>query len=106
MTKPVKGARMNPLARKQKILEAAIQIAIVSGYRNITRKEVSLLSGSASGLIGRYFNTVENLKKEVLKEAIKHEIMPILIENLSAREFDKIEISTELKQKIISYLNT
>ena len=106
MTKTLKGARINPLVRKQKILDAAIQLSISSGYRNITRKDVALASDSAQGLVGRYFKTIANLRQEVLKEAVQREIIPILVENLSAREFDRIQLSTELKQKVINYLNT
>lgn len=104
MTKILKGARMNPLARKQKILDAAIHLAIEIGYRNITRKDVATRSDSAQGLVSRYFKTIANLRHEVLKEAVNREIMPILVENLSARDFDRIPVSPELKQKVILYL--
>ena len=95
---------MNPLARKQKILEAAIRLSLTSGYRNITRKDVALSAQSAQGLIGHYFINITNLKKEVLKEAVKREIIPILIENLSDRESERIQLHPALKQKVINYL--
>jgi AcrR family transcriptional regulator len=104
MTKTLKGARMNPLARKQKILEAAISLAIVSGYRNITRKDVAIASDSAQGLVSRYFKTVANLKKEVVREALEREIMPILVENLLDRPIARINLPLELKDKVIHYL--
>jgi len=105
MTKLAKGVRMKPLARKQRILEAAVQLSIETGYRKITKRTVALSSDSAPGLIHRYFKTVANLKHEVIKEAIHREIMPILVEYLSDKELTNLNLTFDLKQKVIEYLN-
>lgn len=102
MTKTIKSVRMYPHERKQKILEAAIQLSIEKGFKTLTRKDVAKASDSAQGLISHYFRNINNLRHEVLKEAVRLEIMPILIENLSVKE---LPISPELKQKVINYLN-
>ena len=96
--------RMKPAIRKQQILDAAIELAVEKGYRNITRKDVAIASKSASGLIGRYFKTVAGLKRSIVEASIEREIMPILAENLSIKGEETKLISAELKEKVILYL--
>lgn len=99
MTKIAKGARMTSFARKQIIFNPTIELAKTKGYRNITRKDIAEFSSSAQGLISHYFGTISNLRREVLKEAIDKEIMPILVDTLSENI-----LSHDLKQKVIHYL--
>lgn len=96
--------RMKPAIRKQQILDAAVELAVEKGYRNITRKDVAIASKSASGLIGRYFKTVAGLKRAIVETAIEREIMPILAENLSIKGEETKSLSPELKEKVILYL--
>ena len=96
--------RMKPAVRKQQILDAAIQLALQKGYRNISRQEVAIASKSASGLIGRYFKTVAGLKRSIVEAAIEREILPILAENLSIKGEETRSLSPELKEKVILYL--
>ncbi len=100
MTK--KRVRMKTADRKQKILNAAIQLSINVGYKNFNRRDLSIASESSHGLLYHYFTNIDNLRHEVLKEAVRLEIMPILVENLSVKE---LPISQELKNKVINYLN-
>lgn len=104
MTNRIKGARMNPLERKEQILNTAINLCLEKGYRQLTRRAVANRMQCASALINHYYKDIENLRTIVLKTAIEKEIIPILAENLAAWGKETIELSTELKEKVIRYL--
>jgi AcrR family transcriptional regulator len=104
MTNRLKGARMNPLARKEQILTTAINLAIEKGYRQLTRRAVATRMQCASALINHYFKDIENLRHIVLLTAIEKEILPILAENYAAWGEETAELPQQLKEKVIRYL--
>lgn len=104
MTSRMKGARMNPLARKEQILNTAINLAIEKGYRQLTRRAVANRMQCASALINHYFKDIENLRSIVLLTAIEKEILPILAENYAAWGVETAELPQQLKEKVIRYL--
>ena len=104
MTNRLKGARMNPRARKEQILNTAINLAIEKGYRQLTRRAVANRMQCASALINHYFKDIENLRNIVLLTAIEKEILPILAENYAAWGEETAGLSQQLKEKVIRYL--
>lgn len=104
MTTRVKGARMNPSARKEQILNTAITLSLEKGYRQLTRRSVANRMQCASALINHYFISIENLKMEVLNAAISQEIIPILAENYVTWGKETAELPKQLKEKVIRYL--
>jgi len=104
MTIRIKGARMNPLARKEQILDIAINLSIERGYRQLTRRAIANRMQCASGLINHYYDSIENLRAIVLATAIEKEIIPILAENLATWGKETVQLPQELKQKVVKYL--
>lgn len=97
--------RKLPTERKQELLEVAIQLAKEEGYSHITRNEIARRAGVAYGLVTSYFKTIDNLKKMVVKEAIKQEIVQILAEALARKEPLTRRLSPALREKVIRYLS-
>ena len=106
MTNHIKGARMNPLARKDQILKTAINLSIEKGYRQLTRESVAKRMQCASALINHYYESIDNLKKVVLVTAVEQEIIPILAENFAAWGVETAALSKELKEKVVRYLTS
>lgn len=104
MTTRVKGARMNPSARKEQILNTAITLSIEKGYQQLTRRSVANRMQCASALINHYFQSIENLRQAVLLTAIEKEIIPILAENYVKWGRETAELPQQLKEKVIRYL--
>lgn len=104
MTNHVKGARMNPDARKALILNTAINLSIEKGYKNLTRRSVANRIQCASALINHYFEGIENLRTIVLKTALDKEIIPILAENYASWGEETAQLPQDVKQKVIRYL--
>lgn len=101
----MKTKRKNPTIRKNILLCTAIKLSIKVGYRNLTREALAKKAKVSPALINYYFDTIEKLKQEVLKEAIKLEIVEILAQALGVQELQKFKISEDLKQKTLSYLS-
>ena len=75
--------RLKPDERKQQIITAAVELAILKGgYKNITRDDIAGLANCSMGLINHYFGTVEELREEVIKQAIALVIPEIIVEAL------------------------
>jgi AcrR family transcriptional regulator len=97
--------RKDPTERKQELLEVAIHLAKETGYSHITRNEIARRAGVAYGLVTSYFKTIDNLKKMVVKEAIKQEIVQIIAEALARKEPLTRRLTPALREKVIRYLS-
>ena len=102
MTSRMKGARMNPLARKEQILDTAIELSIEHGYRQLTRRAVAKKIQCTQTLISHYYASIKDLREAVLNTAIEREVLPILAQDLTIGGV----LTDTLKQKVIAYLTT
>lgn len=96
--------RLDPDIRKQQILDAAIDLSIQKGYRQLTRQSIANKIRCAAPLINHYYGNIENLRDIVLQIAIEREIMPILAESYGSRGKETSHLPTPLKEKVINYL--
>ena len=78
--------RLKPADRKAEILEAAIALATKRGVRRLTREEIAEAAGVTPGLITIRFKTIAALRKEIIIQGVKREILPIIAEGLLDRE--------------------
>lgn len=97
--------RKEPTERKQELLEVAIQLAKEEGYSHITRNEIARRASVAYGLVTSYFKSIDNLKKLVVKEAIKKEIVQIVAQALARKEPLTRKLDPSLREKVIRYLS-
>jgi len=97
--------RKEPSERKQELLEVAIQLAKEEGYSHITRNEIARRAGVAYGLVTSYFKSIENLKRLVIKEAIRLEIVQIVAQALARKEPLTRRLDPSLREKVIRYLS-
>jgi len=104
MNTRAKGARMNPYARKEQILNTAIDLSIENGYQQLTRRAIANRMQCASALINHYYQGIESLRRLVLSTAIEKEILPIIAQNFAVRGNETSELPQHLKDKVIQYL--
>lgn len=84
--------RMDPKARKNEILIAAVALATkTGGFGKLTRKSVAEKAGCSEALVSRYFNTVSNLKRAVMRVAVKDEILSVIGQGVACG--DKIALA-------------
>lgn len=109
MTEAVKKTRRrenNRDIRKSEIMESAVELSKSKGYTTITGEQLAAFAGVARSLINFYFGGMKKLKKELVKMAIRDEILPILSQALSHNDPSIKTINSRLRRKVVEYLNT
>ncbi|MCK5127605.1 MAG: TetR family transcriptional regulator [candidate division Zixibacteria bacterium] len=92
--------RLKPNDRKQQIVDAAVELAVLKGgYRNITRDNVALIANCSRGLINYHFDTIEELRGEVIKRAIALAIPNLIAEAILDKSPLVSNISEDLRAK-------
>lgn len=96
--------RANPNLRKTQILNVAIELSRDIGYQHITRSKVADAARISEGLVTRYFSTMNQLKREVMRTAIKREILEIIAQGLIAQDKYAKKADQQLKEKALQSL--
>lgn len=96
-------SRTNPELRRQHILETAVKLAKEHGYDRLTRDRVAEAAGVSPGLIGQYF-TMTTLRFEMMRYAVRHEVLEIVAQGLAARDNLAVNAPKELKNRAVSTL--
>ena len=99
MTKRKKHDRLQPEQRKSEILEAALHIAKRDGLNGMTRDAVACHAKCATGGVSRYFNTMTQLKRAVVREAIQREELTIIAEGVALRDPNAMKAPADLRSK-------
>lgn len=97
MTSPLSTAE-----RKIQILNAAVALATTDGYANITRTDVAELAGVSTGLVNKYYSTIPQLKRAVMRAAIQREVLSIVAQGLTAKDPQALKAPDELKQRAVA----
>lgn len=90
--------------RESVILDAALTFARLRGYRNITRAEVAKAAGVAEGTVNLAYGTMDELKAEVIRWAIRHEDAELVMQGLAAGDFNAKNASPSLKKRALAAL--
>ena len=99
--------------RKKQILDAAMSIALTEGYDKLRRDEVAERAGVATGQVNHVFNTMQQLRRAVLRltvDKLNHNIskddreryLLILAQGLSAGEQAAKNAPLEMKQEALA----
>jgi AcrR family transcriptional regulator len=95
-------ARLKPEDRKQEILEAAVRLARVDGYSNITRDNIATAAGVSMGLVNHHYGTINQLKRAVMRAAISREILSIIAEGIVLKDKVALKVSEELRKRALN----
>ena len=98
------GKRLEPKARRDEILDAAVKLAAVVGWRELTRDGVAEAAGVSGALVNVYFGTVETLKQKVMKEAVKLRILSIVAQGLADHDIIATTAPARLKSDALKTL--
>lgn len=90
--------------RNAAVLEAAVTLAKAEGYQWITRDAVAKAAGVSAGSVNNAFRTMRELKREVLREAIKRQIVEIVAQGLADRHAIALDAPADLKHRAAALL--
>lgn len=96
--------KLHPNVRKEQILDAAIKVAESVGYANVQRADVAAQANCASGTVNRYYGTMKQLKRDIIRHAIKAKNLIIIMQGIANCDPAVSKIPNDLKQQACSQL--
>jgi len=94
---PVIKTRANPELRRDQILKVAVDLSIKNGYNNIRRDDIAEAAGVSEGLVTNYFNTMTQLRRDIIRYAIKHDLAEIVKQGIANGDNHAKKAPTYLK---------
>ena len=94
----------SPEDRRTEILDAALELAERKGLGVFTRLELATQAGVANGLLNKYFGTMAQLHRAVMRAAVQRENLPVLAQGLARRDPQALKASDELRNRAIDAL--
>lgn len=96
--------RFKPEVRKDAILVAACGLAEQGHYRDVTRKEVAAAVGVSGPAIQYHFGTMQQLRKDLIRFAIKRECWRVVAQAIAAGDPQAGRLSAEDRKKALDTL--
>jgi AcrR family transcriptional regulator len=87
---------------KERILDAAVIIAETDGLMNITRAEIAHHAQCAEGLINKYYGTMKQLRRDIMRHAIAVQNLELIAQGLAAKDPRAMAIEPALKRRAIN----
>jgi DNA-binding transcriptional regulator YbjK len=103
-TNVVTRGRVTPILRKEQILNSAIGHAIDVGFYRMTREGVAERADVSPGTIQKYFKTMPQLKRAVMRAAVQREEVVIVAQGLANDDPQARKAPDVLKQKAADYI--
>ncbi len=98
-------SRLDPDTRKAGILTAAMDEASAVGFDNMTRRGIAKRAGVSEPLVNKYLGTLKQLRRTVMRQAVKHEMLPVIAQGLAARNQYALHASKELQALALASLS-
>lgn len=97
--------RYDPEIRKEAILTIACGL-VVNGatYYKLSREKIAAALDVSEGTIQYHFCTMKNLRRAMMRHAIKHEVLLVIAQGLAARDVYAGKAPQELKNRAIDSL--
>lgn len=89
---------------KEQILTVALKLAEKKGYDKITRDELADKVGCATGLINHHYGTMNQLRRDIMRHAIKERILTVVAQGLAARDPFALKANDDLKKEALQTL--
>ena len=98
----VSKSRVDPELRRAHILNTAVDMAKVDGYQRITRDGLAKKANVSSGLVTRYFNTMSQLRRSIVRASVQREVLEIIAQAVLSNDPHVSKASTELKKRALA----
>ena len=96
--------RLPPNDRRALVLEAALYAAEHRGYRCMTRDHIAARAEVSPSLVSLYLGTMPQLRRVVMREAVKRKIVRIVAQGLAERDPAALRADLALRARAADYL--
>lgn len=90
--------------RIAQILRAALDVAEKVGYNRMTRDEIAALAGIPPTLINYHMGTMPDLRRDVMREAVRVERLPVIAQGLAHRDRHAMKAPEDLRRRALQAL--
>ena len=91
--------RLSDDVRKSTIVDAALTLAERDGFTGFTRDAVATAAGCSMGLVNHHFGTMNQLRRDVMRAAIRQGVIAVVAQGLAARDPQALKAPQELKDR-------
>lgn len=99
-----KRLRKTPEARRKEIVAAALHIAQRDGFQALDRTKIAEYAGCSVSLIQRYFATVKQLRRKVVRAALQSNKLVIVGQAIAAGEPSTNNLDPDIRRKALESL--
>lgn len=97
-------ARMTPADRKAAILDAAVAAAKKHGFARLRLVHIAEQAECSNALVVSHYGTMAQMRRAVMRAAVKQEILPIIAEGIATRDPVACKAPDSLKEKALATL--
>lgn len=90
--------------RRAEILQAALDLAVTKGVDKVTQADVAKRVGVTHTLVIHYFGTVTQLRRDVMRAAVKDRIVPIVARGIALRDPHALKADDALRALAAAHL--
>lgn len=101
---PVTKKRALPELRKENILACALGLSEKKGYLNLKSEELAEAAGITHPNIFRLFGTMAQLRKDIMRKAVKSKNLKVIAQGLAANDPHAKKADAELKTEALKCL--
>ena len=98
--------RMSPANRKAQMINTALDLAEAGHYLNVTREQVAARAGFKGPLLHRYFGTMKQFRRAVMRAAVQNERLAVIAQGITAQDTQALKASPELQAEALGSLLT
>ena len=89
--------RLEPEARTAELLEVALRLAAADGWRKLTHSVIARAAGVSQGLVVARLGTMEQVRRSVMRLAVKRRTVAVVAEGLAVRDRHAMKADAELR---------
>lgn len=90
------------MSMKDEILQAAIQVAERDGWSNMTRDAIANHAGVAMGSVNAYYGTLKQLRRAVMRAAVRQQHHRIIAQGLALGDKDALKAPRWVREAAVS----
>lgn len=89
--------KLEARARIAQILAAALELAPTRGYSRLTRDDIAGRAKVPPSLITYHFGTMPELRRQIMREAVRVQCLPVIAQGLACRDRHALKASPEVR---------
>jgi AcrR family transcriptional regulator len=79
-------AHRTPELRTAQLIDVALALAATDGLRQLTRERIAQTAGVSPALVSARLGTMEQLRRSVMRAAVRQRVVPVVAEGLAVRD--------------------